>query len=53
MENNLYNHLPKDYTVLASGWQLFKARLLGKKYEEPLITAYLYKGKWFITKLGR
>lgn len=49
----IYSHLPKDYTVTAKGWELLKAKLLGKKYVDRKITAYLYDGKFYITKLGR
>ncbi len=52
MNKNIYEELPNNYTVNAKGWELFKARLFGKRYSDLLITAYLYNNKWYITRLG-
>lgn len=46
-----YLHFPKGYTVTAKGWELFKAKLFGRKIEEPRMTAYLYKDRFYITRL--
>ena len=51
--SEIYSGFNKDYTVTATKWQLLKARLFGRKFEEPLITAYYYKGKFYIVRLGR
>lgn len=48
-----YEQFPKDYTVTFTRWQILKAWLFGKKFDEPYITAYLYNGKFYITRLGR
>lgn len=45
------SELPKEYTVTSTGLELFKAKWLGRKFEEPRITAYLYKDKFYITRL--
>lgn len=46
-----YMGFPKAYTCTASRWIQLKAKLFGKKFDEPRITAYLYKGKFYITRL--
>jgi hypothetical protein len=42
-------------TFTASGWELFKAKLFGQKFEERsgpyTIVAYYYKGKLYVTRL--
>lgn len=53
MAKPCYEHFPKDYTVTYTRWQLLKARLFGMRISEPQINAYLYKGKWYITRIGR
>lgn len=46
-----YEGLPKEFTCIASRWDLLKAKLFGKRFDEPRITAYLYKGRFYITRL--
>lgn len=46
-----YSAFPKEYTVSARGWELLMARLFGRKFDEPRCTAYLYKGKFYFTRL--
>lgn len=48
-----YERLPKDFTVTFTPWEILKARLFGRKFDEPRITAYLYKGKFYITRMGK
>lgn len=52
-EPSYYEQFPKEWTVSFTRWQLFKARLFGKKFDEPLVKAYLYKGKFHIVRVGR
>ncbi len=42
-----YSMFPKEYTVTATRRQLLKAKLFGRKFDEPRITAYLYKEKFY------
>jgi hypothetical protein len=46
-----YRDIPKEFTVTAKGWELLKAKLFGRKIEELRITAYVYKGKTYITRI--
>ena len=46
-----YSAYSKDFTVIVSRWEIFKAWLFGEKFEEPRITAYYYKNKFYITRL--